>query len=44
MGMSLIITSTPYIGEVLKAPMIHRAACLCIFPRIFRGYDREAQL
>jgi len=44
MGMSPAIASRPSIGEVLKAPRIQMAALLCIFLRIFMGYNKEALL
>ena len=44
MGMSLAIASRLSIGEVLKAPRIQMAALLCIFPRIFIGYDKGTLL
>jgi len=38
MGISPAMASTPYEGEVLKAPNIHIAARLCIFSNIFMWY------
>ena len=38
MGMSPVMASIPYEGNVLKAPRIHIAALLCIFPKAFRWY------
>ena len=34
------ITSIPSTRDILKAPSIHMVALLCIFPKIFSGYDR----
>jgi len=42
MGMSPAIALISNVGDVLKAPMIHKAALLCIFPNIFKGYDNGA--
>ena len=36
MGISSVMASISYEGEVLKAPNIHIAALLCIFPRAFK--------
>ena len=44
MGMSLAIASRLSVGEVLKAPRIQMVALLCIFLRIFMGYDKGALL
>jgi len=44
MGMSPTMASRLSIGEVLKAPRIQMAALLCIFLRIFMGYDKGALL
>jgi len=44
MGMSLAMASRLSLGEVLKASRIQMAALLCIFPRIFMGYDKGALL
>jgi len=44
MGMRLVIASRPSVGDVLKAPSIQMMALLCIFPRIFMGYNRGALL
>ena len=44
MGMRPAIVSRPSVGNVLKAPSIQMVALLCIFPRIFMGYDRGALL
>ena len=42
--MSPVIASSPSVGNVLNTPSIQMAALLCIFPRIFMGYEREALL
>ena len=44
MGMRPVIASRPSVGDVLKASSIQMMALLCIFPRIFMGYDRGALL
>ena len=44
MGMSPAIASSPSVGDVLNAPSIQMAALLCIFPRVFIGYERGALL
>ena len=44
MGMSPAMASRPSIGGVLKTPRIQMVVLLCIFPRIFMGYDRGALL
>ena len=44
MGMSLAIASRLSVGKVLKAPRIQMVALLCIFLRIFMGYDKGALL
>ena len=36
MGISPVIALILYEGDVLKAPRIHIATLLCIFPRAFR--------
>jgi len=41
MGMSPAMASIPYDMDVLKAPRIHKATLLCIFPRAFRWYSWE---
>ena len=44
MGINPAMALIPNYKEVLKAPKIHRAALLCIFPNIFRWYIRGAWL
>jgi len=44
MGMSPAIASILNVGNILKAPRIHKAAFLCIFPNIFKGYDNGVWL
>jgi len=44
MGMRPAMASRPFVGNVLKAPSIQIVALLCIFLRIFMGYDRGALL
>jgi len=44
MGMSPATALILSEGDVLKAPRIHMAAFLYILPRIFKGYERGAQL
>jgi len=44
MGIRPAIALRLSVGNVLKAPSIQMAALLCIFPRIFMGYDRGALL
>jgi len=44
MGIRLVIASSPSVGDVLKAPRIQMTALLCIFPSIFKGYERGALL
>jgi len=44
MGMRPAIASIPLVGEVLNAPRIQIVALLCIFPNIFKGYERGALL
>jgi len=44
MGMRPAMASIPSIGEVLNAPNIQMVALLCIFPKIFTEYKREALL
>jgi len=44
MGMRPVMASIPSVGEVLNAPNIQMAALLCIFPKIFIGYERGALL
>jgi len=44
MGMSSEMASRLSVGEVLKAPRIQIAALLCIFSRIFIGYNKGALL
>ena len=43
-GMSPAMALMPDDGDILKAPKIQMAALLCIFPNIFRGYNRGALL
>ena len=38
------ITLSLSVGDVLNAPRIQMAALLCIFPSIFKGYERGALL
>ena len=40
MGMRLAMALKLSVGDVLKAPSIQIAALLCIFLRIFMGYNR----
>ena len=42
MGISPVMALILNEGEVLKAPKIHMAALLCIFPSIFKWYDMGA--
>ena len=42
--MSPTIASSPSVGNVLNAPSIQMVALLCIFSRIFMGYERGALL
>ena len=42
--MSPVIALSPSVGNVLKALSIQMAALLCIFLRIFMGYERGALL
>ena len=42
--MSSIIASSPSVGDILNASSIQIVALLCIFPRIFMGYERGALL
>ena len=42
--MSPAIASSPSVGNVLNASSIQMVALLCIFPRIFMGYERGALL
>ena len=42
--MSPAIALSPSVEDVLKAPSIQIAALLCIFLRIFMGYERGALL
>ena len=44
MGIRPAMASSPSVGNVLKAPSIQMVALLCIFPRIFMGYERGALL
>ena len=44
MGMRPAIASIPLVGDVLNASRIQMAALLCIFPNIFKGYERGALL
>ena len=44
MGMRPVMASIPSVSEVLNAPNIQMAALLCIFPKIFIGYERGALL
>ena len=44
MGMRLAIALRLSVSNVLKAPSIQIVALLCIFPRIFVGYERGALL
>jgi len=44
MGIRPTIASSPLVGDVLKAPRIQMAVLLCIFPSIFKGYERGALL
>jgi len=39
-----IIALIPPVGDVLNVPRIQMAALLCIFPNIFKGYERGALL
>ena len=42
--MSPTIALSPSVDNILKAPSIQMAALLCIFLRIFMGYERGALL
>ena len=42
--MKLAIALILLVENVLNAPRIQIAALLCIFPSIFKGYEREALL
>ena len=44
MGIRPVMASSPSIGNILKASSIQMVALLCIFPRIFMGYKRDALL
>ena len=44
MGISPMMASSPFVDNVLKASSIQMSALLCIFPRIFMGYERGALL
>ena len=44
MGIRPVMASSSSISNVLNAPSIQMAALLCIFPRIFMGYERGALL
>jgi len=44
MGIILAIALMPSIGEALNASKIQMAALLCIFPKVFKWYKREALL
>ena len=44
MGMRPAMALRPSVGDVLKASSIQIVALLCIFPRIFMGYDRGTLL
>jgi len=38
------IALSPSVGDVLNAPRIQMVVLLCIFPSIFKGYERGALL
>jgi len=44
MGIRPKMASIPLEGKVQKVPDIHKAALLCIFLSILRGYSRDALL
>ena len=44
MGMRPTIASILLVGNVLNASRIQMVALLCIFPNIFKEYEREALL
>jgi len=43
-SISSAIALIPNVGNILKAPRIHKVALLCIFPNIFKKYDNGAWL